>query len=126
MIAASDLKKNALPLLLLLLLLVSGCGIASTYQPAGKKTIRDFTGSGDYRKKVGVMALANTTRFASEQVASPFMTTFLASMESGAADAVLVVPGKADVPPFLWDPPRLANGDLDVFSLSQPWPGRRV
>jgi hypothetical protein len=39
-------------------------------------------------------------------------------MESNASDAILMVPGKADVPPFLWNPPRIANRDIDVFTLS--------
>jgi hypothetical protein len=39
-------------------------------------------------------------------------------LESNASDAVLMVPGKADAPPFLWNPPRIANGDIDVFTLS--------
>lgn len=118
MIAALGLKKNTLPLLLLVVLLVSGCAMASSYRPAGKKTIRDFSRSSNYRKTVGVMALANTTIFTSAQVASPFMTAFLASMGSAVSDAVLVMPGKAEIPPFLWNPPRLSNGEMDVFTLS--------
>ncbi|MBC2711838.1 MAG: hypothetical protein HGJ94_12875 [Desulfosarcina sp.] len=117
MTAITLLKKNALPLLLVALL-VSGCGIASSYRPAGKKTIRDFSGSSDYRKAVGVLALSNTTIFTSAQLTSPFMTAFLSSMESAVSNAVLVVPGKAEAPPFLWNPPRIANGNMDVFTLS--------
>lgn len=111
-------KKNVLPVLFLAALLISGCGIPSSYRPADIKTIRDFSGSGDYRKTVGVMALSNTTIFGSAQAASPFMAAFLSSMESTASGAKLVVPGKADAPPFLWNPPRTASGDLDVFTLS--------
>ena len=52
MSAVTGLKKNGL-LFLLVALLVSGCGIASSYRPADKKAIRDFSGNSDYRKKVG-------------------------------------------------------------------------
>lgn len=117
MSAVTGLKKNGL-LFLLVALLVSGCGIASSYRPAYKKAIRDFSGSSDYRKKVGVQALSNATLFASDQVADPFMTAFLASIESVASDAVLAVPSKTEVAPFLWKPPRTANGDMDVFTLA--------
>lgn len=115
MIAATGLIKNAL--LLLMALLVSGCGMLSSNRPEDMKTIRDFSSSG-YRKTVGVMALTNTTFFTSAQVVTPFMTAFLASVESATSDAMLVVPGQAEFPPFLWDSPRLANGALDVFTLS--------
>jgi hypothetical protein len=117
MIAASGFRKNVW--LLLLPLLICGCGISRSYRPADQKTIRDFSSSGNYRKTVGVIALVNATRFTSEQVALPFMTVFLSSMESAASDTLLVVPGEADAPPFLSDPPRMANGDLDVFALSK-------
>ncbi|BBO70528.1 hypothetical protein DSCA_44580 [Desulfosarcina alkanivorans] len=116
MIAVSGLKTKLL--LLLVPILVCGCGTSTSYRPADQKTIRDFTGGSGYRKTVGVMALLNTTRFTSDQVALPFMTVFLSSMESTASGALLDVPGKAGAPPFLWNPPRLANGDLDVFTLS--------
>jgi hypothetical protein len=64
------------------------------------------------------MVLTNTTQFTSEQAATPFLAAFLSSLRSVASDAVLVVPDQTDVPPFLGNPPRLANGDLDVFTLS--------
>lgn len=116
MIAATGLWKNVW--LLLVPLLVYGCGLSRSYRPADQKTIRDFSGGSNYRKTVGVMALFNTTRFTSAQVGLPFMTVFLSSMESAASDTVLVVPGETEAPPFLWDPPRIASGDLDVFALS--------
>jgi hypothetical protein len=118
MIAVTGLGKNTPPLLLIVMLLVSGCGIASSYRPADSKTLRDLSGSSDYRKTVGVMVLTNTTQFTSEQAATPFLAAFLSSLRSVASDAVLVVPDQTDVPPFLGNPPRLANGDLDVFTLS--------
>lgn len=117
MIGGGRLKSNSL-LALPVLLLFLGCGIASSYRTADLKTIRDFPAGIDYRKRVGVMALVNTTFFTSEQVAAPFMTAFLSGVASTASDAALVVPGTADVPSFLWDPPRIANGEIDVFSLS--------
>lgn len=118
MIANVDPKKNLLPLLLLIAVLVSGCDMAASYRPAYQKTIRDYSGSGGYRKTVGVMALSNTTVFTGVQVAEPFMTAFLSGMEAAVSNVVLLVPGKIDVPPFLWNPPRMASGDLDVFTLS--------
>ena len=111
-------KKNRLVLSLLVALLFSGCGLSSSYRSAYQKTIRDFSGSGKYRKAVGVLVLANATMFNSEQVASPFMEAFLSSLESNASGALLMVPGKSDVPPFLWNPPLIANRDIDVFTLS--------
>lgn len=116
MIPASGLKKIAL--LSLAAMLVCGCGISSSYRPADQKTIRDFSGSSNYRKKIGIVALSNTTMFVSNQIAAPFMTAFLSSIESAASDAALMVPGETDVPPFLWNPPRIPSGDLDVFTLS--------
>lgn len=104
----------ALPTLLLFL----GCGIAASYRAADQKTIRDFSADRDYRKTVGVMALLNTTFFTSEQVATPFMTAFLSGVASTASHTALMVPGTADVPTFLWDSPRMANGEIDVFTLS--------
>jgi hypothetical protein len=118
MSAITAVKTHTLALLLMIVVLVSGCGIASSYRPAYQKTIRDFSGNGSYRKTVGVMALSNTTQFANAPAASPLMTAFLSSIGSAAADALLVVPGKTDVPSFLWSPPRLASGELDVFTLS--------
>ncbi len=120
MIDIAGPKKNGrlLSLLLLLALLPSGCGIATSYRSTEQKTIGDFSGSGNYRKAIGVLALSNTTIFSSPQVAAPFMEAFLSSLESNASDAILMVPGNAGVPPFLWNPPRIANGDIDVFNLS--------
>ena len=114
MIANRGCKKIGL----LLVFLLAGCGIASSYRPAEQKTIRDFSGSGKYRKVVGVLALSNATLFRSQQVASPFMDAFLSSLESNTSDALLMVPGTVDVPPFLWNPPLIANRDIDAFSLS--------
>lgn len=118
MTAIADRNNNGLLLLLLVVLLVSGCGIDRSYRPAAQKTIRDYSDSSDYRKQAGVLALSNTTIFTSAQLASPFMAAFLSSMESVASDAILISPGKSEAPPFLWNPPRIANGDIDVFTLS--------
>ena len=104
---------------LLVMLVITGCGIASSYRPASKETLRDFSGRSDYSKKVGIVALLNTSVFRGDQVPYPFMTAFLDNLESSAASTLLVVPGRAQVAPFLWNPPRLANGDLDVFTLSR-------
>ncbi len=111
-------KRTGLVLSLLVALLFSGCGMSASYRPAYQKTIRDFSSSDKYRKAVGVLVLANATLFNSEQVASPFMDAFISSLESNASEALLMVPGKSDVPPFLWNPPRIANRDIDVFTLS--------
>ncbi|MEE4113980.1 MAG: hypothetical protein V2I40_14270 [Desulfobacteraceae bacterium] len=111
-------KKNRLVLWLLVALLFYGCGLASSYRPAYQKTIRDFSISDKYRKAIGVLVLSNATMFNSAQVASPFMEAFISSLESNASDALLMEPGKSDVPPFLSNPPRIANRDIDVFTLS--------
>lgn len=118
MINLVGVKKNGLVLSLVMALLFSGCGLSSSYRSAYQKTIRDFSGGGKYRKAVGVLVLSNATRFNSEQAVLPFMEAFISSLESNASDALLMVPGKSDVPPFLWNPPRIANGDIDVFALS--------
>ncbi len=104
---------------LLLAVVISGCGIASSYRAAVQPTIRDYSDHGNYRKKVGVVALLNTTTFRGDQVPFPFMTAFLESIASESSSAILVVPGRAEVPSFLWNPPRIANGELDVFTLSR-------
>ena len=57
MIPVSGMKKFAL--LSLAALLACGCGISASYRPADQKTIRDFSGSSNYRKKIGIVALAN-------------------------------------------------------------------
>ncbi|MBR9985449.1 MAG: hypothetical protein KFF68_06020 [Desulfosarcina sp.] len=111
-------KRTGLVLSLLAALLFSGCGMSASYRPAYQKTIRDFSGSAKYRKAVGVLVLANATPFNSEQAASPFMESFISSLESNASEALLLVPGQSDGPSFLWNPPRIANGDIDVFALS--------
>jgi hypothetical protein len=117
MIGIAGPRINGL-LLSLLVLLFYGCGISSSYRSAEQKTIRDFSVSSKYRKTVGVLVLSNTTIFSSAQVAGPFMDNFISSLESNATDVILIVPGEADVPPFIGNPPRLANRDLDVFALS--------
>ena len=103
---------------LLIAFLFSGFGISCAYRPANQMTIRDFDGDSSYRKKVGVMTLANTTIFTSNQVAHPFMASFLSSMTDKMGDAILVLPGTVDAPPFLADPPRMAAGEIDGFTLS--------
>ena len=111
-------KRLGLALFLVWVLLVYGCGISSPYRPANQKTIRDFSDRSDYQKKVGVVALFNTTTFTGDQIPYPFMSAFLERMEATASKAVLVVPGRTEVAPFLWNPPRIANGEMDVFALS--------
>jgi ABC-type Fe3+-citrate transport system substrate-binding protein len=62
MIDIGGTKKNGRLLSLLLVLLLSGCGISSSYRSAEQKTIRDFSGSSKYRK-IGVLVLSNATMF---------------------------------------------------------------
>ena len=114
----SRVLDTVLPFLLMLALVISGCGIASSYRTAPQKTIRDFPNSGKYIKKVGVMALQNSTMFVGDQVPAPFMIAFLESIQATASDASLMIPGKMAVPPFLWNPPRIAGGNLDVYTLA--------
>jgi hypothetical protein len=73
MIDIAGPKKNGRLLSLLLVLLLSGCGISSSYRSTEQKTIRDFSGSSKYRKAIGVLVLSNATIFSSAQVAAPFM-----------------------------------------------------
>lgn len=117
MSALLGLKKTLL-FLLVLILVVAGCSIPSSYRPAPQKTIRDFSHSGKYVKKVGILALLNNTSFVGDQVPVPFMAAFLESIQAAASDASLVIPGKMAVAPFLWNPPRIADGNLDVFALA--------
>jgi hypothetical protein len=119
MITLSVIKKKTLALLLPAVLLVSGCDIASSYRPAYQKTIRDYSGSSDYKKRVGILALSNTTVFTSDQVSKPFMSAFLASMASVASNGVLVLPGKSETTSFLWTSPRMPSGDIDAFALAE-------
>jgi hypothetical protein len=116
MMAAARLKSPIL--LLFAALLVSGCGVASSYRPADQKTIRDFPGIRPYQKKIGVAALRNNTLFTSDQAAQPFLSALLENMESSVSKAIFLVPGKTEAPSFLWNPPRIGNGQLDVFALS--------
>lgn len=117
MIAARRLK-TILPALLTAALLIAGCGIASSYRPAPQKTIRDFSGSGKYLKKVGVVALLNNATLGGQQIPVSYMRAFLESINAETSHAVLVVPGQTEASPFLMNPPRAANGHLNVFTLS--------
>ncbi|WP_319522412.1 hypothetical protein [uncultured Desulfosarcina sp.] len=110
--------NTILPALLTAALLIAGCGIASSYRPAPQKTIRDFSGSGKYLKKVGVVALLNNATLGGQQVPVSYMRAFLESINEEASHAVLVIPGRTEAPPFLMNPPRAANGHLNVFTLS--------
>jgi hypothetical protein len=117
MIAPIHQRKKAFPFLLVLLLLVSGCGISAPYRSADKKTIRDFDASDTYRKQIGIMALTNTTMFTSDQITSPFMEAFLAELKSTVPKAQLLLADTAPNTPFLSNPPRLDNGDIEAFGL---------
>jgi hypothetical protein len=117
MIAARRLK-TILPALLTAALLIAGCGIASSYRPAPQKTIRDFSGSGKYLKKVGVVALLNNATLGGQQIPVSYMRAFLESINAETSHAVLVIPGRTEASPFLMNPPRTANGHLNVFTLS--------
>lgn len=110
--------KTILPSLVAVALLIAGCGIASSYRPAPQKTIRDFSGSGKYLKKVGVVALLNNAILGGQQVPVSYMRAFLESIKTEASHAVLVIPGRSEASPFLMNPPRAANGHLNVFTLS--------
>jgi hypothetical protein len=114
----ADRSKTSAMALLAVAFFLSGCGIAASYRPADRMTIRDVDGGSAYRKRVGVVALANTTIFTSDQIAVPFTESFLASMTAAGGDAIWVLPGDGDAPPFLSDPPRVAIGEMDVFTLS--------
>jgi hypothetical protein len=118
MICLNDRKKRALPILLISLLMISGCGIASSYRPAPQKTIRDFAAGDTYRKTIGVLVLTNATVFTSDQITAPFMDAFLAGLKSAAPAAKVVLPSAAADFSFLLDPPRIDNGDIDAFSLA--------
>jgi hypothetical protein len=110
--------KTILPILLAASLMIAGCGIASSYRPAPQKAIRDFSGSGKYLKKVGVVALLNNATLGGQQVPVFYMRSFLESISEETSHAVLVIPGRDKTPPFLMNPPRAANGHLNVFTLS--------
>jgi len=116
---ASRRFNDWLPVVLSMALLVSGCGIASSYRMAPQKTIRDFSDNGRYVKRVGVVALLNNAPFADDQAAVPFMSAFLESIQAADSGAVLMIPGKTEEAAYLWNPPRLADGHLDVFALSR-------
>ena len=116
---ASHGLKEVLPFVLALAFAICGCNVASSYRPAPQETIRDFSHSGKYVKKVGILALLNNTAFVGDQVPAPFMISFLENIQATASDATLAIPGKMEVPPFLWNPPRTDNGQLDVFALSR-------
>ena len=118
MMGRSARKKMALPILLILVMMISGCGIASSYRPADKKTIRDFATSDTYRKRIGVLVLTNSTAFTSDQIAATFMDTFLSSLKEAVPNAQVMLPDGNENTPFLRNPPRIGNGDIDVFSLS--------
>ena len=107
------------PLLIVLVLTLGGCGITRSYRTADIRSIGDFSDNSAYRKTVGVLALSNTTRFTSSQAASPFMDAFLASFQSAAPDSRLVMPDETEGSAFLWNPPRIESGDIDVFGLAQ-------
>jgi len=111
--------KAVLPYLIAVAFVVSGCSVASPYRPAPQETIRDFSHNGKYVKKVGILALLNSTTFVGDQIPAPFMIAFLESIKATASDAALVIPGRMEVPLFLWNPPRIDNGQLDVFTLSR-------
>lgn len=111
-------NQGALPILFVLLLLVSGCGIGSSYRSADKKTIGDFTDSDTYRKRIGILVLTNATVFTSDQITAPFMDAFLSGLKSAAPDTKVVLPSEVENYSFLSDPPRIDNGDIEVFSLS--------
>ena len=121
MTVSTWLKKTALFFLLVPgILLICGCIFDRSYRSVDDlKTIRDYSDSDRYRKTVGVMALSNATIFSSVQVTEPFITAFISSIKSTAGDADLLVPVETDVPSFLLDPPRLQNGELDVFPLCE-------
>lgn len=108
----------ALLILLVFLLPVSGCGIASSYRATDQKTIRDYDATDTYRKRVGILALTNTTVFTSNQIAGPFLDAFLASLTSAVPDGHLLLPDEGENMSFLISPPRIDNGDMDVFNLS--------
>ncbi len=114
----APLASGAVPLLLALVLLVSGCGISASYRSADKKTIRDYHTSNAYRKRIGVLVLTNTTTFTSDRISAPFMETLLAGLKSEVPKAQILLPGDTENTPFLWEPPRIANGDIDVFGFS--------
>jgi len=118
MMLTNGAKPTAWILLLSAVFLINGCFLNRAYRSANPKTIRDFSAKEKYRKHVGVMALTNTTIFKSFQVANPFMNEFLTGLELTAGDVILAIPGRVDVPSFLWDPPRLQTGELEVFKLS--------
>lgn len=118
MIDRNGRKKGSLPILFLLLLMVSGCGLGASYRPADPKTIRDFDTGDTYRKQVGILVLTNTTVFTSNQISAPFVQAFVSGLEGAAPNAQVLLPDAAENAPFLHDPPRIDSGDLDVFSLS--------
>lgn len=92
--------------------------MAASYRTADQPTIRDFSARNTYVKTIGVVALLNTSPFTDGEVPGRFMAAFLDRMAADADNAVLAVPGNPAAPSFLWSPPRLANADLDVFSLA--------
>ncbi len=114
-----DRSKGPLSLVLALVLVVCGCSLPTSYRAAPQETIRDYSNRGNYLKKVGILALLNRSAFVGDQVTTPFMNAFLESIQSAAAKAVLVIPGETETASYLWNPPRIANGQLNVFTLSR-------
>ena len=108
-----------MPLVMVVLLSIGGCGITRSYRPADIRSLGDFSDSRGYRKTVGVLVLSNTTRFARPQVATPFMDAFLAGLQSAAPKSRLLLPGETEGSALLWDPPRIQSGDIDVFDLAR-------
>jgi hypothetical protein len=105
--------------LLLLILLISGCSAVSTVKKQTKKVASALTGSDAYRKKVILIPFTGKTSVKDRDFENTFQKYLIKALEEECSDILLIKPGDASFPEQMETLPRQISGRLDNLALAE-------
>lgn len=109
----------AAALLLMTLLAVSACGVASKVAQTTKELSPIPLSGGEKHKKIGVMGFENRIRISFADFVPTADKGLAEALADGCPDLLLTLPATPGYPAFLRIPPRRVDGQIDALGLAR-------
>jgi hypothetical protein len=100
--------------------LMTGCSVYKTVKEASTDTIRNISGPDDsLTKKVGLALFESKISMARQANEENFVNYLTKGIKEECSDVLLVQPGDAEYPDYLFELPQKASGQIDNFQLAK-------